>query len=161
MRDGKQTVLTRTPPAASAAQQEQFPGARPRAGAHGAQRTCAGTAKTRGTTRAVLSRPGGKCPPTPDPARRQLPRPSRNPASRARLPRPRAHPRRCRANTSCPRPGSLQRALSPPADGSCPARRSPLPAPGRMVPARAHHLQPFPTVTPSPPRKYSAHKYGG
>lgn len=126
----------------------------------------AGTAETRGTTRAALSQPGGKSSPTPDPARRHIPQPPRNPAAGilppARgCPRPRARLRRCRANTSCPRPGSLQRAPSPPADGSCPARRSPLPAPGRMVPARAHHLQPFPTVTPSPPRKYSAHKYGG
>lgn len=36
------------------------------------------------------------------------------------------------------------------ADGSCLATAFPLPAPGRMVPAQAHHLQPFPTVTSLP-----------
>lgn len=99
------------------------------------------------------------------PASRQQSRRSRCPALSAPQPhgrpargRPRPAPAGSCASTSCPRPGSPQRTHTPPRP-MVPARprRSPLPAPGRMVPARAHHLSPSQQSPPSPPRKYSAH----
>lgn len=160
MREGKHTVLTRIrggrlPRLQLAVEREQCPrGGRQRTGVHVAPPT--GPGPTADDRLPPAPRPGPRSPPGSS-------APRAGPAhARGAGPRPRARPRRFCANTSCPRPGSLQRAHTPP-------RRWFLPGPG-IPPSRPPGgwflprpiiSNPSPQSPPSPPRKYSAHKYGG
>lgn len=172
MREGKQTALTRIRggyrPQLRLWSRSNPLGGTPGTGVRAAQRTGgrAGGAGTRDRQRRSPHSRRQRLARLPAPPDRALiPAPAAPAAPRtgpAPGPRPRARPRRFCANTSCPRPGSLQRARSPP-------RRWFLPGAG-IPPSRppGGWFLPGPIISspsqqspPSPPRKYSAHKYGG